>query len=111
MTYPVAKFKDSVSNTSSHFALFPGNKVKVQSVLDKFDALLVEVELENAEAGSHAVLDADGNGYSMQSFKPAREHTYNIVSKPTAGELVYDNHLMLNSPAQSSSPFKAASKA
>ena len=51
MTYEQAKFRDCISNTSSQFALFAGNKVKVQSVLYKFDAMLVEVELDPAEAG------------------------------------------------------------
>jgi len=117
MTYEQAKFRDCISNTSSQFALFAGNKVKVQSVLYKFDAMLVEVELDPAEAGSFTVLDADENGYSMQSFKPASELTYNILPKSDAGELVYCNHFkctsypMLTSSAQSLRPLKAASKA
>ncbi len=86
-------------------------------MLYKFDAMLVEVELDPAEAGNLTVLDADENGYSMQSFKPASELTYNILPKSNAGELVYNNHLkstsypMLTSPAQSLSPLKTASKA
>ena len=92
MTYQQARFKNCISNTFSQFALFAGNKVKVQSVLYKFDAMLVEVELDPAEAGSFTVLDADENGYSMQSFKPASELTYNILPKSNVGELVYDNH-------------------
>ena len=117
MTFQHAKFKDCISNTSSQFALFAGNKVKVQSVLHKFDAMLVEVELDPAEAGNFTVLDADESGYSMQSFKPAEELTYNILPKSDAGELVYENHFkstsypMLTSPAQSLSPLKAAFKA
>ena len=117
MTYEQAKFRDCISNTSSQFALFAGNKVKVQSVLYKFDAMLVEVELDPAEAGSFTVLDTDENGYSMQSFKPASELTYNILPKSDAGELVYCNHFkctsypMLTSSAQSLRPLKAASKA
>ena len=91
MTYQQARFKDCISNTSSQFALFAGNKVKVQSVLCKFDAMLVEVELDPADAGSSTVLDADENGYSMQTFKPASELTYSILSKSNAGEFVYDN--------------------
>ena len=90
MMYQQAWFKDCTSNTSSQFALFPGNKV--QSVFFKFYAMLVEVALDPAEAGEFTVLDADENGYSMQSFKPASELTYNILPKSSAGELVYDNH-------------------
>ncbi len=107
MTYQQARFRDCVSKTSSQFALFAGNKVKVQSVLYKFDAVLVEVELDPAEAGSFTVLDADEHGYSMQSFKPASELTYNILPKSIAGELVYCVHFkctsypMLTSSAQS----------
>lgn len=92
MTYQQARFKDCISNTSAQFALFAGNKVKVQSVLYKFVAILVEVQLDPAEAGSFTVLDADESGYSMQSFKPASELTYNILPKSSAVELVCDNH-------------------
>lgn len=117
MTYQQARFKGCISNTSSRFGLFAGNKVKVQSVLYKFDALLVEVKLDPAEAGNFTVLDADEIGYSMQSFKPASELTHNILPKSSAGKLVCDNHFkstsypMLTSPAQLLSPLKAASKA
>ena len=61
-------------------------------MLYKFDAMLVEVELDPAEAGIFTALDADENGYSMQSFKPASELTYKILPKSNAGELAYDNH-------------------
>ena len=79
--------------------------------------MLVEVELDPAEAGNFIVLDADDNGYSMQSFKPASELLYNILPKSSAGELVYDNlfkstsYPMVTKPAQSLSPLKAAFKA
>ena len=81
-------------------------------MLYKFDAMLVEVELDPAEAGSFTVLDTDENGYSMQSFKPASELTYNILPKSKAGEHVQVHIIPHVAPsAQSLSPLKAASKA
>lgn len=46
-----ARYQDRPGNTDSQFALLPGNKLKFQSVPHKFDATLVEVELNPAEAG------------------------------------------------------------
>ena len=95
MAYQQAKFRESASNISSHFALFPGDKVKVQSVLCKFDATQVEVELDPAESGEFTVLDADENGYSMQSFRPASELTYTILAKSSIGELAVEKKFPL----------------
>ncbi|KAK9814811.1 hypothetical protein WJX72_011901 [[Myrmecia] bisecta] len=88
MTLNKATFKDISGGTIGLFSLFqPDNKVKVSSVLAKFKARVVEVELEpESNPGVYSVLEDDGTGLSTDTFKPAAERDYCIQVQPETGQ-------------------------
>ena len=81
------RFKEATSGIALKFSLFPGNRVKVASVLSAFSATQVLVELEPvAEPDEFTVLDADSSGFSIEAFNLDSELTYNIKAALVAGE-------------------------
>lgn len=68
MTNEKAKFQELSSNAACLFHLHQGNEVKVESVLTKFAAKQVEVQMDSDD---FTAMEPDDHGFSIDSFKPA----------------------------------------
>ncbi|DBA89314.1 TPA: Protein kinase, membrane associated tyrosine threonine 1 [Trebouxia sp. C0005] len=76
------KFQEGTTGDIGQFGMFPEGRVSVEAVHRKFDAKVVEVELSPGTDHGFSVLEAGIDGYSLDAFKPASEHTYTIRVTP-----------------------------
>ncbi|DBA68914.1 hypothetical protein WJX79_004455 [Trebouxia sp. C0005] len=60
----------------------PEGRVSVEAVHRKFDAKVVEVELNPGTDHGFSMLEAGTDGYSIDAFKPASQPTYTIRATP-----------------------------
>ena len=86
-----AKFQEGTTGDIGQFGMFPEGRVSVEAVHRKFDAKVVEVELSPGTDHGFSVLEAGIDGYSLDAFKPASEHTYTIRVTPNIGEPQHSN--------------------
>ena len=80
------KFRESTTGETGQFGLFPGSRVSVEAVHRRADTKVVEVELSPEADHGFPLLEAAADGYSLDSFKPASEHTCNVKVTPNVGE-------------------------
>ena len=78
---------------TGQFGLFSEGRVSVEAVHRKFDAKVVEVEPTPGTDHGFSLLEAATDGHSLDSFKPALEHTYAIKVTPNAGEPQYSSNV------------------
>ncbi len=88
-----ARFQESTTGETGQFGLFSEGRVSVEAVHRKFDAKVVEVELSPGTDHGFSLLEAATDGYSLDSFKPASEHTYAIRVTPNVGEPQYSSNV------------------